>query len=89
MTTAAHAAPRRRLPLPRIPWARIARTPSRVLAGMKRGAVTARSLTLHLGGLGGICTAAYGLDWRAGAAAIGVSLLVLEYLTKPEDGGRR
>lgn len=88
MSMAAHAAPRRRPQLPRIPWARIARIPVCALAGMKRGAVTARSATLQVGGFGALCTAAYGLDWRAGAAAIGVSLLVLEYLTSPQDGQR-
>lgn len=90
MSTAAHSAQHSRT-FPRIPWAKIRNAPTRALARMKPVAVSARSAVLHVAGLGGLCTAAWGFDWRAGSAAVGVSLLVLEYLTdpKPRDGGGR
>jgi hypothetical protein len=90
MSVAAHSAPRERN-LPRIPWTRIRQAPVQLLARMKPAVVSVRSAALHVGGLGALSTAAWGFDWRAGTAAVGVSLLVLEYLTHPEPdkaGGR-
>jgi hypothetical protein len=84
MSIAAHAAPRRRQ-LPRINTARLAKTTGRALARVKRGAVTVRSAVLQTAGLGALSTAAWGVDWRAGAAAAGLSLLLLEWLTGPGD----
>jgi hypothetical protein len=42
---------------------------------------TVRTTVLAVGGFAWIDVAAWGVDWRLGAAAIGVSGLVLEYLS--------
>lgn len=83
MTTAAHAAPRRRNL--RVNTAPLARAIGRTLAKAKRGAVTARSAVLQTAGLGSLSVAAWGVDWRAGLTAAGVSLLLLEWLTGPGE----
>lgn len=53
-------------------------------AGVLTGAVlrTAIRLTLIVAGLGWLDYAAWGWDYRAGAAAIGVSCLVLDAVIK-------
>jgi hypothetical protein len=48
-----------------------------------------RTALLTLGGLGSISLAAFLWSWIAGFLTLGVALLVLEWLTRPEEGQRR
>jgi hypothetical protein len=48
--------------------------------GLRRAVVRARSLVLHVGGLGAITAAAWLVALRLGLLVAGVSLLTLEYL---------
>jgi len=50
---------------------------------------TIREVALTVGGLGLLSAAAWVLALPAGLAASGVSLLLLEWLTRPTPGGRR
>ena len=54
-----------------------------------RRIVAARSALLQLGGFALLSYAAYGWSHVAGYAAAGVSLLLVEWLSKPEGGHRR
>jgi hypothetical protein len=51
---------------------------------LKRAATRARSLALHVAGLGSISWGAYEVAEPVGFVAAGVSLLVLEWLTAEE-----
>lgn len=62
-------------------WAR--RTAPRLRTWAVTTAPRARSATLHTAGLGFLCAAAFAVTLVAGLAAVGVSCLVLEWLTAP------
>lgn len=47
-----------------------------------------RTALLTLGGLGSLSLAAFLWDWIAGFVVLGVALLVLEWLTRPEERAR-
>lgn len=50
---------------------------------------TLREVGLTVAGLGSLTAAAWRWNLIAGLAALGLSLLLLEWLTRPEPGGRR
>jgi hypothetical protein len=52
---------------------------------------TIRTVLLIVVGLGALVVSAWGFDWRAGTATLGVSCLLLEFLTgeRPEQMGAR
>jgi hypothetical protein len=56
---------------------------------LARAGSRARSLVLHVGGLGMIVYAAWSVAVPLGALAGGVALLLLEYLSTPKAPGRR
>jgi hydrogenase/urease accessory protein HupE len=72
----------------------VARTPvlvhlGRLAAKMMVALPRARTVAMSVGGFGCLVAAAWTVAVPAGLAAAGVSLLVLEYLSGDQAGGRR
>jgi hypothetical protein len=90
VTTAAHAAPRERQP---IPWRKILAPVRAIPALIKPAGPTIRSATLQISGLAAITYAAWQCAEPAGYAVGGVALFVINWLMTdpppPVPGERR